>query len=50
MSLIHELEALQAERGHLDDESLRDLAGRIGRPRLAAICQNPAYGEVAKWS
>ena len=32
MSLIHELEALQAERGHLDDESLRELAGRIGEP------------------
>ncbi len=32
MSLIHELEALQAERGHLDDESLRQLARRVGEP------------------
>ena len=32
MSLIHELEALQAERGHLDPESLRELAARIGEP------------------
>ncbi|MEJ2482325.1 MAG: NAD(P)H-dependent oxidoreductase subunit E [Gemmatimonadota bacterium] len=32
MSLIHELEALQAERGHLDGESLRELARRIGEP------------------
>lgn len=32
MSLIHELEALQAERGHLDPESLRELARRIGEP------------------
>ncbi len=32
MSLIHELEALQAERGYLDPESLRELAARIGEP------------------
>ncbi len=32
MSLIHELEALQAERGHLDEDSLRQLAARIGEP------------------
>ncbi len=32
MSLIHELEALQAERGHLDPEALRDLAHRLGVP------------------
>ena len=32
MSLIHELEALQEERGHLDSEALRDLAHRLGVP------------------
>jgi len=32
MSLIHELEALQEERGYLDTDSLRELAGRIGEP------------------
>ena len=32
MSLIHELEALQAEHGHLDDASLRALSRRIGEP------------------
>ena len=32
MSLIHELEALQAEKGHLDDDSLRELARQIGEP------------------
>jgi NADH:ubiquinone oxidoreductase subunit F (NADH-binding)/NADH:ubiquinone oxidoreductase subunit E len=32
MSLIHELERLQEERGHLDSEALRDLAHRLGVP------------------
>ncbi len=32
MSLIHELEALQEKRGHLDSEALRDLAHRLGVP------------------
>ncbi|MFO7589121.1 MAG: NAD(P)H-dependent oxidoreductase subunit E [Gemmatimonadota bacterium] len=32
MSLIHELEALQEERGHLDSEALRELAHRLGVP------------------
>ncbi|MDT8436805.1 MAG: NAD(P)H-dependent oxidoreductase subunit E [Gemmatimonadota bacterium] len=32
MSLIHELEALQEERGHLDAASLRDLAHRLAVP------------------
>lgn len=32
MSLIHELEALQEERGHLDSEALRELAHRLGAP------------------
>ncbi len=32
MSLIHELEALQAERGHLSKDDLRELAGRLMVP------------------
>ncbi len=41
MSLIHELEALQAERGHLDDESLRQLARRVGEPLLPLPVPSP---------
>ena len=33
MSLIHELEALQAERGYLDKQDLRDLAQRLSVPQ-----------------
>jgi NADH:ubiquinone oxidoreductase subunit F (NADH-binding)/NADH:ubiquinone oxidoreductase subunit E len=33
MSLIHELEALQAERGHLSRDDLRELAGRLAVPQ-----------------
>jgi len=34
MSLIHELEALQAERGHLEKEDLRELARRLSIPQF----------------
>ena len=33
MSLIHELEALQAERGHLSKGDLRELAVRLSVPQ-----------------
>ena len=33
MSLIHELEALQDERGHLEKEDLRELARRLAVPQ-----------------
>ncbi|MEK6253969.1 MAG: NAD(P)H-dependent oxidoreductase subunit E, partial [Gemmatimonadales bacterium] len=33
MSLIHELEALQAERGHLEKDDLRELAARLSVPQ-----------------
>jgi len=33
MSLIHELEVLQAERGHLTPEDLRELAARLAVPQ-----------------
>jgi NADH:ubiquinone oxidoreductase subunit F (NADH-binding)/NADH:ubiquinone oxidoreductase subunit E len=33
MSLIHELEALQAERGHLNRDDLRELAERLSVPQ-----------------
>jgi len=33
MSLIHELEALQADRGHLTRDDLRELAGRLSVPQ-----------------
>ncbi len=34
MSLIHELEALQAERGHLEKDDLRELAVRLSVPQF----------------
>ena len=33
MSLIHELEALQAERGQLETDDLRELAARLAVPQ-----------------